>query len=128
MQHEIVDLTIKENLEKITNDLQNIGGIESSTIASRDGLLIYSNLSKEQNAMTFAAMSATILGASEIITSVNGKGIPDSIIVGSKRGTIIMTGAGAKALLIVMTKPDSFLKLILIEIVKASERIKEVLG
>jgi predicted regulator of Ras-like GTPase activity (Roadblock/LC7/MglB family) len=128
MQNEIDDLTIKEKLEKITNDLQNIGGIEASTIARRDGLLIYSNISSEQNARTFAAMSATILGASEIITSVHGKGIPDNIIVGSKHGKIIMTGAGKKALLIVMTKSDSFLRLILIEIAKASERIKEVLG
>ncbi|MCE8423260.1 MAG: roadblock/LC7 domain-containing protein [Candidatus Methanoperedens sp.] len=117
-----------EILEKVLFDIKNIGGVETSAIASRDGLLIYSNISHKSQAETFAAMSATMLGAAETATTELGKGIPDRIIVESKHGKLIATGAGQKALLIVMTEPDAGLGLILIEVEKASKKIKEILG
>jgi len=49
------------NLDKILNDLNNIGGVEASAVASRDGLLICSTISKKQPAETFVAMSATMM-------------------------------------------------------------------
>jgi len=115
-------------LEKILNDLKHLGGIEASIVASRDGLLIYSNSALNKNAETFAAMSATMLGAAETATTELGKGIPERIIVESINGKIIATGAGPKALLIVLTEPDASLGLILIDVAKASEKIKEAMG
>lgn len=121
-------MTITETLEKILNDLKNIGGIEASAIASRDGLLISTTISKKNHGETFVAMSATMLGAAETATSELGKGNPERIIVESKHGMIIVTGAGPKALLIVMTKPEASLGLILIEIAKSSEIVKQTLA
>ncbi len=121
-------MTTAEILEKILNDLKHIGGIEASAVASRDGLLICSTVSKNFHAETFAAMSATMLGAAETATTELGKGIPERIIVESRNGKIIATGAGSKALLMVMTEHDAGLGLILIEVAKASEKIKEALG
>jgi hypothetical protein len=121
-------MTTTEMLEKILCDINNIGGVEASAIASRDGLLIYSTIPKKQHAETFAAMSATMIGAAETATTELGKGIPDRIIVESKHGRIIGTGAGSKALLLVMTRPDAGLGLVLIEMTKASEQIKQVMG
>lgn len=121
-------MTTTELLEKILKDLKNTGGIEASAIASRDGLLIYSDVSKKLHAETFAAMSATMVGAAETATTELGKGIPIRIIVESKDSKIIATGAGQKALLLVMTRPDASLGLILIEVAKSSEKIKEILG
>jgi predicted regulator of Ras-like GTPase activity (Roadblock/LC7/MglB family) len=121
-------MTIIEMLEKALKDINNIGGVEESAIASRDGLLICSTISKKQHAETFVAMSATMMGAAETATTELGKGIPDRIIVESKTGRIIGTGAGPKALLLVMTKPDAGLGLVLVEMTKVSERIKKILG
>jgi predicted regulator of Ras-like GTPase activity (Roadblock/LC7/MglB family) len=121
-------MTTSESIEKILNGMKNIGGIEASTVASRDGLLIYSDVSKKLHAETFAAMSATMLGAAETATTELGKGIPERIIVESSNGRIIATGAGKKAILIVMTEPEASLGLILIEVAKASEKIKDILG
>ncbi len=115
-------------LEKILNDLKLLGGIEASVVASRDGLLIYSDSGKKQNAETFAAMSATMLGAAETATIELSKGIPERIIVESDDGKIIAIGAGPKALLIVLTQPEANLGLILIELEKTSEKIKEAMG
>jgi len=123
-----VQMTTTEMLEKILHDINNAGGVEASAIASRDGLLICSTIPKKQHAETFVAMSATMIGAAETATTELGKGIPDRIIVESKHGRIIGTGAGSKALLLVMTRPDAGLGLVLIEMAKASERIKQVLG
>lgn len=120
-------MTTIEMLEKILKDINNIGGVETSAVASRDGLLICSTIPRKQHAETFVAMSATMIGAAETATTELGKGIPERIIVESKTGRIIGTGAGPKALLLVMTKPDASLGLVLIEMTKASERIREIL-
>ena len=115
-------------LEKILNDLKLLGGIETSVVASRDGLLIYSNAVLKEHGQTFAAMSATMLGAAETATLELRKGIPERIIVESDKGKIIATGAGPKALLVVLTEPNASLGLILVEVAKASEKIRELLG
>lgn len=121
-------MTTTEMLEKVLNDINSVGGVEASAVASRDGLLICSTISKKNHAETFAAMSATMIGAAETATTELGKGIPDRIIVESKHGKILGTGAGSKALLLVMTKSDAGLGLVLIEMAKASEQIKRILG
>ena len=120
-------MTIIEMLETILKDINNIGGVETSAVASRDGLLICSTIPRKQHAETFVAMSATMIGAAETATTELGKGIPERIIVETKSGKIIGTGAGPKALLLVMTKPDANLGLILVEMTRASDQIKAIL-
>lgn len=122
-----VSMATTEMLEKVLNDINNVGGVEASAIASRDGLLICSTIPAKNHADTFVAMSATMMGAAETATTELGKGIPDRIIVESKHGKILGTGAGSKALLLVMTKPDAGLGLVLIEMAKAAEQIKQIL-
>ncbi len=121
-------MTTINRLEDILNNLKFVGDVEGSAVASRDGLLICSTLSLKYNAETFAAMSATMLGAAETATSELGKGIPDRIIVESKLGRIIAIESGPKALLLVMTKPDVGLGLVLVEAAKASDKISQILG
>lgn len=121
-------MTTTGMLEKILNELLSLGGVEACAVASRDGLLIFSNAELKEHAETFAAMSATMLGAAETATTELGKGIPERIIVESNSGRIIAIGAGSKALLILMTEPEAGLGLILIEAAKAAEKIKEAMG
>ena len=120
-------MNIKEMLEKILKDLRTVGDVDASAIVSRDGLLIAADIPQNVNAEAFAAMTAAMLGAAETATSELGKGVPDRVIVEGKEGKIIATGAGSKALLVVMTNPKASLGLILFKIGKASDKIKEVL-
>jgi len=120
--------SLRERLEKVLKDLKDVGDILASAIVSRDGLLIAADLSPNVNADAFAAMTATMLGAAETATSELGMGIPDRVIVEGKTGKIVAVGAGPKALLVVMTNPRANLGLILLEIGRASERIRELLG
>ena len=120
--------TVKEMLEKVLDGLRSVGDIEASAIVSRDGLLMASDMAIGINAETFAAMSATMLGAAETAASELGRGLPDRVIVESEETKLIAIGTGPKALLVVMTSPEAGLGLILIELGKAADKIKMILG
>lgn len=117
-----------EMLEGILKEINKTGQIDESAIASRSGLLICSTLPEKQHAETLVAMSATMFGAAEIAATELGIDLPDRIVIESNNGKLIGTGAGPKALLLVMTGRDINLGLVLVEMKKASEKIKQVLG
>ena len=119
--------TTKEMLDKVLSDFSKMGDIEASAIVSRDGLLMASNIPEGIHAETFAAMTATMLGAAETVVAELKKGVPDRVIVESKEAKLVATGAGAKALLVVMTAPAAGLGLILVELEKAAEKVKGLL-
>jgi predicted regulator of Ras-like GTPase activity (Roadblock/LC7/MglB family) len=114
-------------VDKILSDLKKVGGVEACAAASRDGLLIRAILQKEKFAESFAAMSATMLGAAETATTELGQGVPHRVIVESDRGRLIAVGAGPKALLMAIVNTDTGLGLILLELDKAAEKLKEIL-
>jgi len=120
-------MTTIADLEKVLTDLRRTGDIEASAIVSRDGLLMASDIPEGVHAETFAAMSATMLGAAETAVSELKKGLPDRVIVESKQGKVIATGAGPKALLVVMTPPEAGLGLILVEMERATDKLKRML-
>ncbi|MDI6903439.1 MAG: hypothetical protein QMC77_06875 [Methanocellales archaeon] len=72
-------------------------------------------------------MSAAMLGAAETAVGELKNGIPYRIIVEFRDGKMIAAGAGPKALLVVMTPPEVSLGLILVEMEKAAEKVKELL-
>jgi len=123
----MVEVTIVGMLEKVLTDLRRTGDIEASAIVSRDGLLMASDIPESVQAETFAAMSATMLGAAETAIAELKKGIPDRVIIESKKGKVITTGTGPKALLVVITPPEAGLGLILVEMEKAADKTKKLL-
>ncbi len=120
--------TTKEMFEKVLNDLSATGDVEASAIVSRDGLLMASNISTSVQAETFAAMSATMLGAAETAVTELGKGKVDRVIAESKEIKIIVSGAGPNALLVLMARPTAALGLILVEMDKAVKKISSIMS
>ncbi|UZE92569.1 MAG: roadblock/LC7 domain-containing protein [Methanosarcinales archaeon] len=120
-------MTTIADLEKVLTDLRRTGDIEASAIVSRDGLLMASDIPESVHAETFAAMSATMLGAAETAVAELKKGIPDRLIIESKKGKVITTGAGPKVLLVVLTSPEAGLGLILVEMERATDKLKGML-
>jgi len=114
-------------VDKLLSDLKKSGGVEACAAVSRDGLLIRSSMQKEQFAESFAAMSATMLGAAETASTELGKGVPNRVIVESTQGRLIAVGAGPKALLVVIVNPEAGLGLILLELDKTAKKLKELL-
>ncbi|MEM2918212.1 MAG: roadblock/LC7 domain-containing protein [Candidatus Altiarchaeota archaeon] len=117
--------TKKDRLLGILKTLTAIGDIEGSAIVTRDGLLIASDLPRDVDAETFAAMSATMLGAAETAVSELKRGIVERVIAEGKQSKLIAKGAGASAVLVSMVRPDANLGLVLVEIGKASEKIEK---
>jgi len=120
-------MIVTEKLSKVLSDLMKTGAIESSVVASRDGLLMVSYMQKGDDE-TFAAMSATMLGAAETASTELEKGVPDRVIVESNDGKLIAVGAGPKALVVVLTPADAGLGLMLVELGKAADEIKRILN
>lgn len=114
-------------IEKLLIDLKNVGGVIACAAASRDGLLIRAIMQKDQFVESLVAMSATILGAAETATTHVEMGIPTRVIVETDSGKLIVTGAGPKALLILLANPKVGLGLILIELDKSALKLKEIL-
>lgn len=121
-------MAIKDLIGAALKQLKKVGGVDSSAVVTRDGLLIASDISDTVDAETFAAMTATMVGAAETAMNEVGAGIPDRVIVESKKSKIISIGAGEKALLIVMTESDASLGLILLKMRETSEKIVNVLN
>ena len=70
-------------IDKVLDDLKNVGGVMACAAASRDGLLIRSLMQNEQYVESLVAMSATMLGAAETATIHVEMGIPIRVIVES---------------------------------------------
>jgi len=111
----------------ILKSLRNVGDIEGSSVVSRDGLIIASDLLSSVDTKTFAAMSAAMTGAAETATSELKRGNPEQIIVNSKLGSIIAIGAGKRAILVCLIKPKANLGLVLISMNKESKKISRII-
>jgi len=114
-------------VDKLLADLKNVGGVMACAAATRDGLLIRSLIQYEKYGESLAAMSATMLGAAETATTHVEMGIPTRVIVESDNGKLIVIGAGPKALLILHANKNSELGLILIELDKSAQKLKEIM-
>lgn len=120
--------TKKEKLTEILQNLRKMGDIQGSSVISRDGLVIASDLSKSIDEETFAAMSAAMQGAAETVVSELKQGELKQIIVDADKGKIIAISAGEKAILVILTTPRINLGLALLELGKTSGKIIDILG
>jgi hypothetical protein len=128
MKKEKIIQTKKEQLETVLSNLKKVGGILSSAVISRDGLLVASDLTKNVDADTFAAMSAAMEGAAETAMSELKQGELKQIIIDADKGKLITLSAGKKAILVVLAKSEINLGLVLLELGKASDKLSNLLG
>ena len=118
--------TTTELLGDVVHDLVKVKDVRIAVIVSRDGLLMVSSTSPDFMTQTFAAMSATMFIAAETATKEIGKWLPDRLVVEFEYSRLVATSAGSKALLVIMTEPHASLGMLLIEMKKASEKVKEI--
>jgi len=112
-----------ETLLEILRKLTEVGDVEGSAIVTRTGLLIASNLPEDINAETFAAMSATVIGAADTaISELKGNDVSGVIIEGEE-AKLIMMDAGPNTILVSMVAKNANIGLILIEMKNATHFI-----
>ena len=115
----------KQRLTTLLEGLEQEGDVEYAALVTRDGLLIASGSKGGINEETFAAMSATMLGAAETAVSELKRGVVERVIAEGEQTKLITTGAGPNAVLVSMVAKDANLGLILVEMKRTSHMIEE---
>lgn len=89
-------------VDDILGELNNNPNIDTSVLVSRSGMHIAGKAPDGVHLETFVAMSAILLGSAETAIS-DIKGDLENILVELDRSRIIISSAGNKALLVVVT-------------------------
>jgi hypothetical protein len=119
---------VKEQLERVLEELRKAGDVEASAIVRRDGLMIASDLPTRIEPRTVAAMTAALVGTAETCSSELKRGIFEEIIVDSENGKIVALGAGKLAILVSLMQKDGNLGLVLLAMERAAKKIDALLG
>lgn len=119
---------IRSQMEDAIADLRRLADIVAVAIARRDGLIIVHDLPKEVDPKKAAAMTAAIVGTSEMAARELGQGKFLQAIVDGEHGKMLSTGAGEEALLVTLVRPEANLGLVLLGVERAAKRVAAILG
>jgi len=119
---------VREELEKVLEELRKAGDIEASAIVRRDGLMIASDLPPRVDARTIAAMTAALVGTAETCASELKRGVFSEVVVDGEKGKIVAIGAGKLAILVCLMVPEGNLGLVLLSMEKAAKKIDALIG
>ncbi|MFO7792476.1 MAG: roadblock/LC7 domain-containing protein [Candidatus Saliniplasma sp.] len=99
-------MSTKKDIEKIFKHSTEENDIEAIAMTSKNGVPIASYMEKKEEHESFSTLSATILGASEVIFSAfNKKGI-DNIFIGSDESILLIKEATSDSVLSLMGKSE----------------------
>ncbi len=115
-------------LDEVIATLSSISDIQAVAIVRRDGLVITHNLPAEVEPKIVAAMTAAIVGTSEMATVQLGQGRFAQALIDGEYGKLVSKGAGEEALLVALAYRDANLGLILMALERAAHRIDEILS
>jgi len=114
-------------LQAVLQELRRIPDVLAVAIARRDGLPIAHALPRSMDPKRIAAMTAAIVGTSEMAAEEMGQGEFLQSIVDSRKSKMLATGAGSEAILITIVRSDANMGLVLISVGKAIQAIQAIL-
>ena len=114
-------------LEEVIRSLTAVSDIRAAAVVRRDGLIITHSLPEGVDPRTTAAMTAAIVGTSEMATVQLGQGRFEQALIESEGGKLVSTGAGDQALVIALAYKDANLGLVLMALQRASRKVDEIL-
>jgi uncharacterized protein len=101
--------------------------IEASAVISSDGLMMASMLPAGLDEDRVGAMSAAMLSLGERIAKELGRGDLEQVLVKGNNGYVLMTNAGAEAVLCVMAKASARLGMIFLDVKRAATNLRNVI-
>jgi uncharacterized protein len=119
--------TKKEVLDGVLAELQNAGGIDASAIVSVEGLLLAERAPSDVDIKIFSALCASVMGAAETALEQMNKGFAEQVIIKGEKGQLFLLPAGQKAVLAGLSKLNSNIGLVLLEMGKAADKISRLL-
>jgi predicted regulator of Ras-like GTPase activity (Roadblock/LC7/MglB family) len=103
-------------------------GIEISALVSRSGVPIVWHFPDDTQIETFATLSATIIGASEVVYTGLGKNIPNKVTIESQNGGLfIALGLDRKTIFVAMSSNSNYAAMSEV-MLEAGNRIKGVMS
>jgi Uncharacterized distant relative of homeotic protein bithoraxoid len=117
------------NMDRYSQILQELiknTGLEGACLVSADGLPISSVLKPGMEEDRLAAMSAAILSLGERVAEELAKGTLEQITIKGQNGYVILTGVGTDAVMVVLANNNVKLGLLLMEIKKTQEKLREL--
>lgn len=115
-------------LKAILNELNEQDWVEASAVIRRDGIMLASNISASLDTKNACAiMSATIAGAAKNITKKFKRGFPKRVLIQTKKGDIIISEAGSKAILVCLVTVSYDPALMSDDIEKITQKIDDLL-
>jgi uncharacterized protein len=114
-------------LKAILSDLNGSSAdIEASAIVSSDGLMMAALLPAGLEEERLGAMSAAILALGSRTAEELSRGRLEQVLIKGNNGYVLLTHAGADAVLAVMTKASAKLGLIFLDVKRASEQVAKI--
>ncbi len=118
----------KQSVTSILRELNaSSQDIEASALISMDGLLMASLLPAEFQQDRVAAMSAAMLALASQASMELNRGPLDQILIQGQRGHVLLTRASAKAVLVVITRPDAKLGTTFLDVRRGAEALSKAL-
>jgi predicted regulator of Ras-like GTPase activity (Roadblock/LC7/MglB family) len=115
-------------LTSVLNELNGTSAdIEASGVISTDGLMMASVLPANLDEDRVGAMSAAMLSLGDRTAQELSRGGLQQVLIKGANGYVLMSYAGADAVLTVLAKPNAKLGLIFLDVKRAAERITEIL-
>jgi len=102
--------------------------IEASAVVSVDGLIMASALPAEAEEDRVSAMSAAMLSLGERIAQELGRGELDEFYIRGSAGFVLLTAVGQEAVLTALTRQNSRLGLIFLEMRRAAVDLERLVG
>ncbi|RLI87170.1 MAG: hypothetical protein DRO76_02745 [Candidatus Altiarchaeales archaeon] len=118
----------KEELSDVLKELTDVGDVDGAAVITKDGLLVSSKLPRDVDAETFAAMSATMFGAAETAVLELKKGSVKRVISEAQDCKLVAADAGPSAVVVALVRAEANIGLVLVEIIKAANHTKEIMG
>ncbi len=115
-------------LNAILRDLNGTSAdILASAVISTDGLIMSSMLPQNIDEDRLGAMSAAMLSLGDRVSVELGRGDLEQVLVKGSDGFVLMTHAGPDAVLTVITRPNSRLGLIFLDVKRAAGEIASII-
>ena len=116
--------------DMLTSVLTELNGtsadIEASGVISTDGLMMAAVLPQGLDEDRVGAMSAAMLSLGDRTAQELGRGELEQVLIKGNHGYVLMTYAGAEAVLTVMAKPNAKLGLIFLDVKRAAENVAKM--
>lgn len=114
-------------LNEILSELRKSQNLNACAIFTKEGIPVAWSISDDFDIEQFGAITATIMGVSEVVYSSLRRGAPEKVIIESKNHTLLVAGIGHNALLMYAPESEIDTKNLIDKMNEFVPRVEEVL-